>query len=35
MYIKADRCMDCGKKGWKDKSNPCRQNKDKDVSKNE
>ena len=35
IYIKADRCMDCGKKGWKDNSHPCRENKDKDVSKNE
>lgn len=26
MFIKADRCMDCGKKGWKVEGHPCRRN---------
>lgn len=24
IYIKSDRCMDCGKKGWSQRDHPCR-----------
>ena len=29
MYIKAGRCMDCGKTGWSDPSHPCRKKGDR------
>lgn len=35
MYMKADRRTECGKKGWKNKSNPCCPKKGNIVTKNE